>query len=283
MGEFDPVRRTLPSCFGCSYTPDWWYAGRSVGFKYAEAYKNGIDEATIPRTEPDSLAGYYQELTLEDVYNVTNEEMDDLGTETVTTVYSRTGDSVIDHLPDEITVDITDARSPGLIYNFDHSTLSGAGAISDADLYDGLRGFIDAAAWTASLNPGAGFLPTGSGYLAVTGAGSAWGRQLCYAPTVGNYAPTVGNFGPGGTNPKDGMTLNAWVDVYIYDALTEETTIERSSFDLVFDQSTGYFTEPGELLTTGTLPFNNILPFESNRFYGPVGSGQRFNLLNMVG
>lgn len=278
MGEFDPVRRTLPSCFGCSYTPEWWYAGRSVGFKYAEAYKNGIDEATISRTEPDSLAGYYQELTLEDVYNVTNEEMDDLGTETVTTVYSRTGDPVIDHLPDEITVDITDPRSPGLIYNFDHSTLSGAGAIEDADLYNGLRGFIGAAAWTSSDDsPGAGLLPTGSGYLEVTGAGSAWGRQLC-------YAPTVSNLGLDGTPPpKDGMTLNAWVDVYIYDALTEETTIERSSFDLVFDQSTNFFTEPGELLTTGTLPFNNILPIESNRFYLPVGSGQRFNLLNMAG
>lgn len=282
MGEFDPVRRTLPSCFGCSYTPEWWYAGRSVGFKYAEAYKNGIDEATISRTEPDSLAGYYQELTLEDVYNVTNEAMDDLGTETVTTVYSRTGDPVIDHLPDEITVDITDPRSPGLIYNFDHSTLSGAGKISDGDLYNKLREFIGAAAWTTSDDsPGQGLLPTGSGYLEVTGASSAWGRQLCYAPNVGT--PNVGNIGLVNTNPKDGMTLNAWVDVYIYDALTEETTIERSSFDLVFDQSTGYFTEPGELLTTGSLPFNNILPIESNRFYLPVGSGQRFNLLNMAG
>lgn len=276
MGEFDPVRRTLPSCFGCSYTPEWWYAGFSVGFKYAEAYKNGIDEATISRTEPDSLAGYYQELTLEDVYNVTNEEMDDLGTETVTTVYSLTGDPVIDHLPDEITVDITDPRSPGLIYHFDHSTLSGAGEISDADLYAGLRGFIDSSAWTSSDDsPGRGLFPEGSGYPEVTGASSAWGRQLCYAPTVSKIDLV--------TNPKDGMTLNAWVYVFIYDALTEETTIERASFDLVFDETTGYFTEPGELLTFGSLPFNNILPFESNRFYLPVGSGQRFNLLNMVG
>lgn len=280
MGEFDPVRRTLPSCFGCSYTPEWWYAGRSVGFKYAEAHKNGIDEASIPRTVPDSLAGYYQKLTLEDVYNVTNEAMDDLGTETVTTVYSRTGDLVIDHLPDEITVDIDDPRDSGLIYNFDHSTLSGAGKIRDGDLYNGLRGFIGAAAWTSSDEDGAGLLPTGSGYLEVTGASSAWGRQLCYAPNVGTR--NVGDIGLV-TNPKDGMTLNAWVDVYIYDALTEETTIERKSFDLVFDQSTGYFTEPGELLTTGSLPFNHILPFASNRFYLPVGSGQRFNLLNMAG
>ena len=176
-----PANGESLACKYCTRGEEW--ASPGIGFrgKALQCWKNGVPAETFTTTPAHGFTGYYQNVVLEENYELFDGPTS-MGTCTVTTTFSHDGAAIIEVPPTTIE-DIDDlCESSPYTPVFVDSTLNPTGEITDADLSSYLLSEIDNLAWMTADDLPAIILASGSGYS--IGSASAAGRKLEYFASV---------------------------------------------------------------------------------------------------